>query len=50
MPNALYETRPAGIIRVVFSVEKAGICFVQYNYHNSLQEWLIEGIENCVYR
>ena len=44
MPDSLYETRPQGIMVVVFNVGKSSICFVEYNSHDSLQARLIEGI------
>ena len=40
----LCETRCQGIIRVELNIVKSRTCFVEYNYHDSLQVRLKEGI------
>ncbi len=46
MPDSLYGARLQGITVVVFIVAKSRIYFDEYNYHNSLQARIIEGIEH----
>lgn len=46
-PNAwFYETCLQAIKVVVFSVAKYMICFIEYNFQDSLQACLVEGIDN----
>lgn len=44
MSNSPYETRLQEMMVVAFSVAKSWICFLEYNFHDSLQERLIEAI------
>ena len=44
LDSLYYERHLQGINVVVFSVAKSSICFVEYNFHNSMQTCLKEGI------
>ena len=48
MPDSLYETRPQGIMVVVFGIAKSLISFVEFNSHDSLQTCVIDGIGHCL--